>query len=96
MTQTSPTNDDEQREIIELYPERSDLNVRLDKYVSSQLPDLSRTYLQQLISDGALLVDGFVRRPSFKITPGQVVTLDLPEVEETEIVAEDIPARYDF
>lgn len=91
MNQQSPSNDEDQNEIIELYPERSHLGMRLDKYVAEELPDLSRTYLQQLISDGALLVDGFVRRPSFKITPGQVVTLDLPEVEETEIEAEDIP-----
>lgn len=96
MTHTSPSTDEDQQEIIELYPERSHLNMRLDKYVSDQLPDLSRTYLQQLITDGALLVDGFVRRPSFKITPGQVVTLDLPEVEETEIIAEDIPLDIVF
>lgn len=91
MTHTSPISDEDQQEIIELYPERTHLNMRLDKYVSEQLPDLSRTYLQQLISDGALLVDGFLRRPSFKMTPGQVVTLNLPEVEVTEIIAEDIP-----
>lgn len=96
MTQTPPVNDEDQKEIIELYPERSDLNMRLDKYVAEQLPDLSRTYLQQLIMDGALLVDGFVRRPSFKMTPGQVVTLDLPEVEVTEIIAEDIPLDVVF
>ena len=93
--QSEPTDADQQ-ELIELYPQRSDLNVRLDKYVSGQLPDLSRTYLQQLITEGALLVDGFVRRPSFKVTPGQVVTLDLPEIVETEIEAEDIPLDVIF
>lgn len=96
MNHQLPAIDEDQQELIELYPERSHLNMRLDKYVSDQLPDLSRTYLQQLISDGALLVDGFVRRPSFKVTPGQVITLDLPEVEETEIVAEDIPLDIVF
>lgn len=96
MNQQTQTNDDDQQELIELYPERSHLNVRLDKYVSEQLPDLSRTYLQQLISDGALLVDGIARRPSFKVTPGQVITLDLPEVEETEIEPQDIPLDIVF
>lgn len=96
MTNTPPVTDEDQQEIIELYPERAHLNMRLDKYVSEQLPDLSRTYLKQLISDGALLVDGLERRPSFKVTPGQVVTLDLPEVEETEIIAEDIPLNIVF
>lgn len=91
MNQQSDYREDEQPEMIELYPERSHLSMRLDKYVSEQLPDLSRTYLQQLITDGALLVDGISRRPSFKVTPGQVITLVLPEVEETELLAEDIP-----
>lgn len=96
MNQQSQPQNEDQQELIELYPERSDLNVRLDKYVSEQLPDLSRTYLQQLISDGALLVDGIARRPSFKVTPGQVITLDLPEVEETEIEPQDIPLDIVF
>lgn len=96
MNQPSPSNTEDQQELIELYPERSHLNMRLDKYVSEQLPDLSRTYLQQLISDGALLVDGFVRRPSFKVTPGQAITLELPEIVETEIEAEDIPLDIIF
>lgn len=91
MNHNMESRDDDQQELIELYPERSDLNIRLDKYVSEQLPDLSRTYLQQLITDGALLVDGIARRPSFKVTPGQVITLDLPKVEETEIEPQDIP-----
>lgn len=96
MNQEVPVTDEDRQEIIELYPERSHINMRLDRYVADQLPDLSRTYLQQLISDGALLVDGYLRRPSFKMTPGQVVTLNLPEVEETEIIAEDIPLDIIF
>lgn len=96
MNQQTPATNDDQPEVIELYPDRSHLNMRLDKFVSVELPDLSRTWVQQLISDGSLLVDGFVRRPSFKVTPGQVITVDLPEVEETEIVAEDIPLDIVF
>lgn len=96
MNHNPTSTDEDQQELIELYPERLHLNMRLDKYVSYQLPDLSRTYIQQLISDGALLVDGLVRRTSFKVTPGQVITLELPEVEETEIIAEDIPLDIIF
>lgn len=96
MNQQTPTTSDDQPEVIELYPDRTHLNMRLDKFVSIELPDLSRTWVQQLIADGSLLVDGLVRRPSFKVTPGQVITVDLPEVEETEIVAEDIPLDIVF
>ncbi|MCO5229190.1 MAG: RluA family pseudouridine synthase [Thermomicrobiales bacterium] len=82
---------EDQQELIELFPQREHLGTRLDKYVADELPELSRTYLQQLITDGSVLVDGLVRRPSFKVTPGEVVTVELPEVEETELLAEDIP-----
>jgi 23S rRNA pseudouridine1911/1915/1917 synthase len=91
MTQQVPEINDDEQELIELHPERSHLSMRLDRYVADELPDLSRSYIQQLIADGAVLVDGQVRRPSFKVTPGEVVTVDLPEVEESEILAEDIP-----
>lgn len=96
MNNTAPLNHEDQQELIELYPDRTHLNMRLDKYVSDQLPDLSRTYIQQLITDGAVLVDGISRRTSFKVTPGQVITLDVPEVEESEIIAEDIPLDIVF
>ncbi len=91
MNQQTPDINEDQQEIIALYPQRTQINMRLDRFVAEELPDLSRTYLQQLVIDGAVLVDGQVRRPSFKMTPGQVVTVDLPEVEESEILAQDIP-----
>jgi 23S rRNA pseudouridine1911/1915/1917 synthase len=91
MTQHLPEVNDDEQELIELHPERTHLNMRLDRYVADELPELSRSYIQQLITDGAVLVDGQVRRSSFKVTPGEVITVDLPEVEESEILAENIP-----
>lgn len=82
---------EDQEEIIELRPQREHQLMRLDRYVASELPDLSRTYLQQLITDGHLLVDGQSRRAAFKMTPGQVVTLSLPVTEEFDLEAQDIP-----
>ncbi len=82
---------EDQEEVIELRPGREHQLMRLDRYVAGELPDLSRTYLQQLISDGRLLVDGQVRRAAFKITPGQVVTISLPDTEEFDLEPQDIP-----
>lgn len=92
MTNVGNISSEDQNEIVELYPERSHLGMRLDRYVANEVPDLSRTEIQQMIADGIVLVDGFVRRPSFKMTPGQVVTMELPEASsELEIVPEAIP-----
>lgn len=91
MTRQTPELNESHQERIELHPEREHRNVRLDKYIADELPDLSRSYIQQLIADGSILVDRQVRRSSFKVTPGEVITIDVPEVEEIDIVAENIP-----
>lgn len=82
---------EDQEEIIELRPGREHQLMRLDRYVATELPDLSRTYLQQLIAEGRLLVDGQKRRAAFKMTPGQVVTITLPLTKEFELEPQDIP-----
>ena len=64
--------------IVEFRPNAVDTNVRLDRYVTDALQDLSRAYVQELIDDGAVLVDGQHRRASFKLTPGETVTVDIP------------------
>jgi len=83
--------DERDFELFDFHPGRSDIGVRLDRYVADQLPDLSRTYLQTLIDEGQVLVDGQSRRAAFKITPGQHVTVAIPETVEVEIEAEDLP-----
>jgi 23S rRNA pseudouridine1911/1915/1917 synthase len=87
---------EDQEEVIELRPQREHQLMRLDRYVASELPDLSRTYLQQLITEGRLLADGQSRRAAFKMTPGQVVSITLPITEEFELEAQDIPLDVIF
>lgn len=83
--------DDRHHEVLELHAARPDTNLRLDRFVALAMPDLSRTYLQSLIDEGAIRVDGFQRRPSFKMTAGQVVTVALPDVVESEMLPEALP-----
>ena len=77
--------------VYELRPERSDINTRLDKFVATQVPSLSRSYVQTLIDQQQVFVDGQPRRAAFKMTPGEVVTLTVPEAVETGLGAEAIP-----
>jgi 23S rRNA pseudouridine1911/1915/1917 synthase len=74
-----------------LLPETEDKGERLDKYVATKVPALSRSYIQELIETDHVLVDGQVRRSKFKITPGQKVLVTIPEPEEVSIGPEDIP-----
>lgn len=83
-------------EVIELRPNQEHMNLRLDRFVADELPDLSRTYLQNLIDDALVLVDGQKRRAAFKMTPGQVVTVSLPVPKEFELEPQDIPLDVIF
>lgn len=83
--------DERDYELFDFYPARADIGTRLDRYVAREMTDLSRTYLQTLIDEGQVLVDGQPRRAAFKITPGQHVTVAIPETTDVEIEAEDLP-----
>ncbi len=64
---------------------------RLDKYLHSRFPRMSRTLLQRLIKQGAVTVNGLPTKASYEPTAGDVVELLVPPPEPTDIVPEDIP-----
>lgn len=66
-------------------------NQRLDVYLSQKLPDLSRSYLQKLIPQELILVDGKVRKASYRLKAGEMVMLELPPLTEIEVIPQDLP-----
>jgi 23S rRNA pseudouridine1911/1915/1917 synthase len=81
--------DDE--ELIFLRPGREDLGERLDRFVTNHLNDFSRSTVQDLIEAGHVLVDGHQRKPKFRMTPGEIVTVQIPPTLPDEIEPEAIP-----
>ncbi len=65
--------------------------VRLDKCLSSVLPELSRTHIQKIIDDGEVLLNNKPAKGSNKIKEGDEVLISIPEVKELEVEKEDIP-----
>ncbi len=63
---------------------------RLDKFLSEQRTDLSRSQLQRFIHEGRVLVDGAGAKPSQKLEPGQRVTLAMPAAAPSALAAESI------
>lgn len=64
---------------------------RLDKYLSDKLENMTRSYLKKLISDDkAVLVNGNPAKPNYKLKPGDIIELAVPEPIELEIKAENI------
>lgn len=64
---------------------------RADKVLSALCDDLSRSRLQSLIREGAVLLNGQVlKSPSFKVGEGDVFLLSIPEPLSAEPQPEDI------
>ena len=72
------------------------LNKRLDRYLTTRIPFLSRTSLQRLIAEEAVTVNGRTPKSSTKLKQGDVVRVILPPPPSNEIVAEDIPLKVIF
>lgn len=80
-------------EPVTLQPERAEQGMRLDRFVADRLTDLSRGTVQKLIDSGHVLVDGIARKPKFRMTPGEVVTVDVPPPAPDEILPDPLPLR---
>lgn len=64
--------------------------IRLDRYLSLQWADFSRSYLQKLLTDGHVLVNGKAVKSSYKVSWGEQITLEVPETTEVEILPEQM------
>ncbi|MGA8144597.1 MAG: RluA family pseudouridine synthase [Candidatus Acidiferrales bacterium] len=78
-------------ERIEIIVPAEQAGQRLDRFLSSELPDLSRTRIQSLMDEGRVLVDGAAMKPSHKVEEGSTVVIDVPPPQEPGVAPEDIP-----
>lgn len=75
----------------EIYVEKQFAGVRVDKFLSEQCQEISRSYIQKLIKDGHVTVNGSRLKANYKLNEADMLVLDEPELQEPDIVAEDIP-----
>ena len=64
---------------------------RIDKCLSMLIDSLSRSFVQKMIKDEAVLVNGKVVKGSYKVKTDDIVSFSLPEAVEPDILAENIP-----
>lgn len=64
---------------------------RLDKVLLLEIPGYSRNYLQGLLKDGNVLVNGKAAKASQKVKEEDVVSFSIPEKILPDIVPENIP-----
>ncbi len=65
---------------------------RLDKFLAEHLEEYSRSYIQKLISEGGVNVDGFpIYKKAELLNPGAEVEVTIPPAKDTSLIGEDIP-----
>jgi 23S rRNA pseudouridine1911/1915/1917 synthase len=65
---------------------------RLDRYLSEELPNLSRSRIQQLIEQGHVQLNGKVcTTKKTAVKAGDRISIEIPEAQPLELQAENIP-----
>lgn len=77
------------KEIIKLC-EDSFEGLRIDRYLAESCEELSRSYIQKLIKDGMVTVNGTVAKPSYKVSEGEEIRFIVPDNVVPDILPEDI------
>lgn len=70
--------------------------IRLDRFLAASLVEHSRSALQRLIDNGLAWVNGAPAKAGHKLRPGDLVVLDIPEVEPVPAVPEAISLAIVF
>ena len=65
--------------------------VRLDKFVSENAENISRSFAAKLAENGQITANGRAVGKNYKTAAGDILKIDLPEAEEAQILPEDIP-----
>ena len=64
---------------------------RLDAYITSIDSEITRTAAQRLIEQGNILVNGEKKKTAYKVSNGDIITLEKEEPKEIELKAQNIP-----
>ena len=69
----------------------TDSGQRIDKLLSQQLPELTRSAIQHLMQDGCVTIGEQSVKKNAKAAAGDVIAVEVPEPKEVSIEPENIP-----
>ena len=79
---------DEVKEFIVIEEEEGD---RLDVYLSEQLGDMSRSYIQKLIKDKKVTVNDKIEKAKYLVKEDDKIVIQIPAPKLLEVIPQDIP-----
>lgn len=77
-------------EILEIFVDEDD-NERLDVFLSHEINDFSRSYIQKLIKDELVMVNEQAVKAKYIVNEGDHIKVFLPEPKKLDIEPENIP-----
>lgn len=78
-------------QLTKLIIDISNVGKRIDRLISDTYPDISRTYIQKLITDKYIMVNGICIKANYKVSLNDVVSIVIPEPVDPEVLPENIP-----
>ena len=66
-------------------------SIRLDAYISSKIPEISRMTVKRLLEENKILVNKKVQKASYKVQKGDSIEVEIDKPKEIELKAQDIP-----
>ena len=64
---------------------------RLDKYLSSIYPDISRSFFQRILKENQILVNDKPQKANYRLKTDDIVDVTIPDAVQTPILPQDIP-----
>ena len=64
---------------------------RIDKYLTNEMADFSRSYVQKLIKEGHVKIGDKAVKANYKLNNDEIVRVEIPDLTEPDIVPENIP-----
>lgn len=64
---------------------------RIDRYLADKMPELSRSFIQKMIKDSHVTVNGKPVKSNYRLCFDDVLKVSVPELAEPDIVPENIP-----
>lgn len=74
----------------------TDEGKRLDTFVASKIESLTRSYIQKLIEEGLITIDGVSAKSGTRTRSGMVVEVKIPEPKPLTVDAQNIPLDIIF
>ncbi len=81
---------------LTLSVKKEDTGKRIDIYLSEHIDGCTRSFLQNILSEHMVMIDGKPVKKNYRLAGNEAVTVSIPSLREADILPEDIPLDIVF